>query len=71
MSEREKAAAAAARELLAAGLSPIESIKAIREGFALDLGEAKEIVHRNLPTEHQSDAEALWDSAEASLQEWE
>ena len=71
MSERKKAASEVARALLAEGKSPVESIKAIREGFALDLGEAKVIVHRRLTPEQQSDAESLWNAAEAALREEE
>jgi ribosomal protein L7/L12 len=71
MSEREMAASEVARELLAEGRSPVESIKTIREGFALDLGEAKTIVHRHLTPEQQSDAESLWDAAEAAFREEE
>jgi hypothetical protein len=42
-------------------LAPIPAIKAMRTGANLTTGEAKEVVHRNLPLEQQAAAERLWD----------
>jgi hypothetical protein len=53
-----------ARQLLSSGRSPIEAIKAVRVRLGMSLGEAKAVVHRNLSTEQQHAAEALWDQAE-------
>ena len=43
------------------GLAPIPAIKALRTGANMTTGEAKEIVHRNLPLAQQAAAERLWD----------
>ncbi len=48
-------------------LAPIPAIKALRAGANITLGEAKELVHRNLPLEQQAAAERLWDEAIKSL----
>jgi hypothetical protein len=42
-------------------LAPIRATRALREDGDMALGAAKEIVHRNLPIEHQAAAELLWD----------
>ena len=42
-------------------LAPIPAIKAMRSGGNMTLGEAKEVVHRNLPAEQQETAEQIWD----------
>jgi hypothetical protein len=42
-------------------LAPIPAIKAMRSGGNMTTGEAKEVVHRNLPIEQQRAAERLWD----------
>ena len=42
-------------------LAPIPAIKAMRTGANMTTGEAKEVVHRNLPLEQQAAAERLWD----------
>jgi hypothetical protein len=42
-------------------LAPVPAIKAMRTGGNMTLGEAKEVVHRNLPIEQQEAAERLWD----------
>jgi hypothetical protein len=47
---------------------PIDAIKALRLAGNMHLGEAKEIVHRNLPPEHQAAAERLWDEAIRALE---
>jgi hypothetical protein len=47
--------------------SLIPAIKAMRYGGALDLGEAKAVVYRNLSSSAQEAVERLWDAAEASL----
>ncbi|MGH9917831.1 MAG: hypothetical protein ACRD6W_03000 [Nitrososphaerales archaeon] len=49
-------------------LSPIEAIKALRAGGNMHLGDAKAVVHRNLPPEQQAAAERLWDEAIAALE---
>jgi len=59
----------AARVLLEAGANPIEAIKALREVYSVDLAEAKQIVHRNLPANQQRSAEQLWDDIEAAFME--
>jgi hypothetical protein len=41
-------------------LEPIPAIRALRNGGDMKLGEAKQIVHRNLPLERQEAAEELW-----------
>ena len=41
-------------------LPPIPAIKALRAGANMAVGEAKEVVHRNLPVDQQSAAEKLW-----------
>ncbi len=41
-------------------LEPIPAIRALRTGGNMKLGEAKQIVHRNLPLEQQEAAERLW-----------
>ncbi len=42
-------------------LAPIPAIKAMRTGGNMTTGQAKEVVHRNLPIEQQRAAEHLWD----------
>jgi len=42
-------------------LAPIPAIKALRAGANMTLGDAKEVVHRNLPLEQQAAAERIWD----------
>jgi hypothetical protein len=42
-------------------LPPIPAIKALRAGANMSVGEAKEVVHRNLPVDQRSAAEKLWD----------
>lgn len=42
-------------------LPPIPAIKALRGGANMTVGEAKEVVHRNLPLDQQSAAEKLWE----------
>ena len=42
-------------------LAPIPAIKAMRVGGGMTVGEAKELIHRNLPTEQQEAAERLWE----------
>jgi ribosomal protein L7/L12 len=49
-------------------LDPIPAIKAMRAGGGISLGEAKEIVHRNLPVERQRATEKLWNEAIAVLE---
>lgn len=49
-------------------VSAIEAIKALRAGGNMSLGDAKEIVHRNLSPERQASAERLWDEAIAALE---
>jgi len=56
----------AAADAIALGTPPIEVIKQLIERFGLGLGEAKETVHRNLSSEQQVAAEALWDAADAA-----
>lgn len=58
-----------AAQLIAAGTTPIRAIKAVREVFGLGLGEAKAVVHPNLPPSHRQAAEVLWDLAEQALEE--
>jgi len=41
-------------------LAPIPAIKAMRAGGSMTVGEAKELIHRNLPSEQQEAAERLW-----------
>ncbi len=57
-----------AAQLIAAGATAIETIKAVREVFGLGLGECKVVVHPNLPPSHQQAAETLWDQAEEALE---
>jgi hypothetical protein len=42
-------------------LAPIPAIKALRAEANMTTGEAKEVVHRNLPLDQQAAAEKLWD----------
>lgn len=42
-------------------LAPIPAIKALRAGASMTTGQAKEVVHRNLPLDQQAAAEKLWD----------
>jgi hypothetical protein len=42
-------------------LAPIPAIKALRAGADMTTGEAKAVVHRNLPLDQQAAAERLWD----------
>jgi hypothetical protein len=42
-------------------LAPIPAIKALRAGGNMTTGEAKELVHCNLPLDQQAAAEKLWD----------
>lgn len=49
-------------------VSPVEAIKALRTGGNMSLGDAKEIVHRNLLPERQASAERLWAEAVAALE---
>jgi hypothetical protein len=42
-------------------LAPIPAIKALRAGAGMTTGQAKEVVHRNLPLDQQAAAEKLWD----------
>jgi hypothetical protein len=60
-------AASTAEILLASGVSPIVTMKAIRGAFAVSLGDAKAIVFPMLSKEQQASAERLWDEAEAAL----
>jgi len=48
------------------GLRPTEAIKVLRT-TGLTLGEAKEVVHRNLQRQVQASAELLWDAAEDAV----
>lgn len=48
-------------------LEAIPAIKALRSGADIPLGEAKDLIHRNLPAEQQEAAEQLWEAASASL----
>jgi|SRR5579863_1415262 len=58
-----------ARNLVAdQNVSPIEAIKALREGGNMSLGDAKEIVHRNLPPKRQASAERLWEEVIAAVE---
>ena len=41
--------------------APIPAIKSIRAGSDMTLGEAKEVVHRNLPIDQQEASERTWD----------
>jgi hypothetical protein len=50
--------------------SPVRAIKAMRYGAALDLGEAKVVVDRNLSSRAHEAAGPLWDAAEAAVS-WE
>ena len=52
-----------ADELVSSGLYPIAAIKILREAAGIHLGEAKAVVHRNLPLDQQRAAEQLWDEA--------
>jgi hypothetical protein len=67
--DAEGAADATARELVAAGVSPIDAIKVMIDRYELGLAEAKAIVHRNLPQDRQRAAEALWDEVEVAVDE--
>lgn len=42
-------------------LALIPAIKALRTGANMTTGQAKEVVHRNLPLDLQAAAEKLWD----------
>jgi hypothetical protein len=42
-------------------LAPIPAVKALRAGAKMTTGEAKEVVHRNLPFDQQAGAQKLWD----------
>jgi hypothetical protein len=48
-------------------LLPISAIKALRSGANMTLGEAKEVVHRNLPAGQRAAAERLWDEIFAAM----
>jgi len=49
-------------------LQPIPAIKALRAGGSIPLGDAKELVHRNLPQEQREAAEHLWEQAIEELE---
>ena len=60
----------AAQAVLERTTSPIDAIRALREAQpGLSLGDAKPVVHRNLPPQWQRAAEQLWDSIERAVQE--
>jgi len=60
----------AAQAVLARTASPIEAIKALLGAQpGLSLGDAKPVVHRNLPPRVQKAAEQLWVDLERSLLE--
>ncbi|GAA2706823.1 hypothetical protein Apa02nite_032500 [Actinoplanes palleronii] len=49
-----------ARELLRRTDSPISAIKAVADATGMGLGDAKEVVHRNLAPPVREAAEQLW-----------
>lgn len=56
-----------ARHLIAEGLGPIPTYRALRAGTGASYMPAKEAMHRNLPDAEQRATERLWDAAEEAI----